>query len=436
MKAKSLILKVSLAAAACLLMASCSDFFDTDKPTTSRGSTPGNNSNKPQDGSLPGEFQKPNEGPFSEEKMLINIGVNVLSRSADNFAATVPVLKNSLRQYCEALSNGSSARREETQAQLDWERAMLAFHELEAAPFGPLLDDGRFLNDYIYSWPYLNTCDIDKKAYENSNTPISSDRLLFNVRGLSAIEYLLFEKSLKSTCNLRANPAMKEWNDRPASQKKLDRCLWAQELVKDVEVKSATLKSRWSVAEGNFTKALIDGSRYKSIKESINGLTDAMAHIEKLKDAKLGAPMARHKDCTEDKCPRTVEHLYSGLSLGSAEAQLKGFRAIFTGSFSNQPAYGLDDLLEKSGRSDVAAKVVAALDKAIASVQAAQDKGSLFDQIEAMDPALCKATTMTDRKEEICAVHADVREVAFLLKTEVLAALALRAPPTHQGDND
>jgi hypothetical protein len=60
----------------------------------------------------------------------------------------------------------------------------------------------------------------------------------------------------------------------------------------------------------------------------------------------------------------------------------------------------------------------------------------LYEQIEAVNPALCKASTMTDRKEEICAVHADVREVAFLLKTEVLAALALRAPPSHQGDND
>jgi hypothetical protein len=43
---------------------------------------------------------------------------------------------------------------------------------------------------------------------------------------------------------------------------------------------------------------------------------------------------------------------------------------------------------------------------------------------------------MTDRQVEICAVHADVRDVAFIFKTEVLAALALKAPPTHQGDND
>jgi len=433
MRAQRRIVHAFLAIAACLLTASCSDFFEDSKtaPKTNGGTVPGG-----QGGSVSEEFQKPNEGPFSEQRMLINIGVNVLARAADDLHTQVPVLKNSVRQYCEALASGSTALREEKQAQMDWERVMLSFHVLQAAPVGPLMDNGRYLNDYLYSWPYLNTCDIDKKVFENTRSAVSPDALLFNVRGLSAIEYLLFEKSLKSTCNLRANPAMAEWNARTEQQKKLDRCMWAQELVKDMQNKSATLQKNWAMDGGNFTKALIDGSRYSSLKESINALTDALANIEKVKDAKLGKPLARHKDCLEDKCARDVEHIYSGLSLGAVEAQLKGFKAVFTGSFTTQNAYGLDDLLVQSGRGDVAEKMVRAIDQALLSVRAAQEKGSLFEQIEAMNPTLCKSTTMTDRKEEICAVHADIREVAFLLKTEVLAALALRAPPTHQGDND
>jgi hypothetical protein len=93
-------------------------------------------------------------------------------------------------------------------------------------------------------------------------------------------------------------------------------------------------------------------------------------------------------------------------------------------------------LLIQVGRSDVSEKMLTALDRALLSVRDAQNKGSLLEQVEAMNPVFCKASTMSNRKEEICAVHADVREVAFLLKAEVLAALALRAPPTHQGDND
>lgn len=417
----------------CLLLASCTDFFKTEKAPR-----PPSDSTAPQQGgaSLPSEFQKPNEGPFSEQKMLINIGTNVIARSVETFNSQIPVLKNSLRQYCEVLSSGVSATREETQARLDWERTMLAFHQVAAIPLGPLMDNGRLLNDFVYSWPYLNTCGIDQKVLEHSQNPTSSTNLVFNVRGLSALEYLLFEKSYKSTCNPRANPKMVEWNALPLGKKKLHRCLWAQELISDVEVKAQDLQAKWSMDKGNFTKTLIDGTRYKNLKESLNALTDALAHIEKLKDGKLGRPLGRHKDCTEDNCPKDVEHLYSGLSLAAIEAELQVFKAVFTGSFSNQAAYGLDDLLTQSGRPEVAQKILAALDQALSSVRVAQEKGSLQEQIEASNPTLCKTTTTLDRKVEICAVHADVREVAFLLKTEVLAALALRAPPTQQGDND
>lgn len=435
MRALNVTAKISLALATCLLTASCADFFKNEKVGTTPKSA---NTPTPSAGpdTLPPEFQKPNEGPFSEQKMLINIGTNIIARDVEAFATQVPVLKNSLRQYCEALSLGSTARREETQAQLDWERVMLAFHAVQAAPFGPLMDNGRELNDFLYSWPLLNTCDIDRRVVDNSKATVDVNSLKLNVRGLGAVEYLLFEKSLKSTCNLRAHPTMADWNARDDQSKKIERCAWAQELVKDIEVKATSLQNKWSTQNGNFTKHLIDGSRYRSMKESINALTDALSNIEKVKDLKLGRPLARHKDCASEKCPRDVEHLYSGLSLASVEAQLKAFRAIFVGSYSTQSGFGFDDLLEQAGRSDVANKVIASLDKALASVRAAQNQGSLIEQIDAMDATLCKASTMSDRKVEICAVHADVRDVAFLLKTEVLAALALRAPPTHQGDND
>lgn len=435
MRAIHLAAKISLALATCLLTASCADFFKNEKVGNTAAPSP-TTPQSPGSTVLPAEFQKPNEGPFSEQKMLINIGTNIIARDVEAFATQVPVLKNSLRQYCEALSTGAPARREETQVQLDWERVMLAYHAVQAAPFGPLLDNGREINDFLYSWPMLNTCDIDRRVVDNAKATVDVNSLKLNVRGLGAVEYLLFEKSLKSTCNLRAHPAMAEWNARDEQSKKLERCAWAQELVKDIEVKATSLQNKWSVQNGNFTKALIDGSRYKSMKDAINALTDALANIEKVKDLKLGRPLARHKDCTSDKCPRDAEHFYSGLSLASVEAQLKAFRAIFVGSYSAQPGFGLDDLLEQAGRTDVSNKIVAALDKALASVRAVQNKGTLVEQIDAMDSALCKASTMSDRKEEICAVHADVRDVAFLLKTEVLAALALRAPPTHQGDND
>ncbi|UOF00943.1 imelysin family protein [Bdellovibrio reynosensis] len=432
MTAKNLV-KVCLAATF-LLTGACADFFENNQIKNPKKGTDGTQSNNEQ--TLPGDFQKPNEGVFTEQKMLINIGTNVMARAVEKFANAVPSLKNSVREYCEALPSGLPTDRLEAQAKKDWERVALAFHEVEAAPMGPLTDNTSALNVVIYSWPLLNTCGVDKKVFENANSAISSETLPYNTRGIGAIEYLLFETSMKSTCNLRAHKEMEIWNARSAEQKRLDRCQWALTLTKDLEGKAAELNNKWSVAKGNFTKNIIDGSRYKTHKEAINALTDAMSNIEKLKDVKLGKPTGRHATCYDEKCAKDVEHIYSGLSLASAEAQLKAFKALFTGSYTKDPAFGIDDLLIQSGRQDVADKMVAALDTAIVSVIKAQAAGSLYSQIEAVDPTLCKASTMTDRKEEICAVHADVREVAFLLKTEVLAALALRAPPTNQGDSD
>ncbi len=422
-----------------LSLTACSDFFKSRSDSNSpKGPAPQAGGSQKPTGPLPEIFNNPNAGAFTEEKMLVNLGVNVMGRAAENFAAQIPVLKNSIRQYCEALTAGASGRREETQVKQDWQRAMLAFHEMDAAPFGPLMDNGRVLNDSIYAWPYLNACGIDNKVFDNARTAITIDGVAFNQKGLGAIEYLLFEDTLTSSCNPRSNRHMADWVARPDLLKKTDRCVWAQKLVEDLDAKAQELKTQWEVKDHNFTLTMINGSRFASLKTAINALTDSMSHIEQLKDAKLGRPLARHKDCSSEKCPEDVEHKFSGLSLASAEAHLTGFKALFTGSFSAAQTehFGFDDLLAQAGRKDVADKILAALDRAILSVKNAQDHGSLKEQIEGMDTKACKASTMTDRQVEICAVHADVRDVAFIFKTEVLAALALKAPPTHQGDND
>lgn len=431
MRSKFLRMQVALLTALSLIVASCSDYTST-KPNSPNGGNGGQNT--PTTPSKPDAGTDPNAAPFSEENMLKNISMNVMARAASDFAAQAPALKTSVRQYCEALANGSSARREEAQAKADWERAMFAYHQVEAVPL-PLKDKGEYLAANLYFWPYLNTCEIDKAVVKNAESPVDGSRALHNTKGLAALEYLLFENTLTSSCNMRANPQMQEWNERPAAQKKLERCLWAQELMNDVEAKAQQLGAKFDVAGENYGQKIVNNP--KGAKEAINALSDSIIlQAETIKDAKLGVPMGRYKGCSYDKCPEQVEHKYSGASLASAEATLKGLRAIFTGSFSTQPAHGLDDLLAKAGRQDVADKLIQAIDRSLASLQKAQDSGTLKEQIEAMDAELCKSSTKDNRQVEICAVHADFREVAFLLKTEFLAALALRAPPTHQGDND
>ncbi|MFP5520395.1 MAG: imelysin family protein [Bdellovibrionia bacterium] len=422
----------------------CGDFSNSDNKSSNKTkvnnpSQNPTNPNKPIDSAnLPAEFRDLNTGDVTEKKIFANLAVNVFAKQAESLNKQVDVFTTGLETYCQALKSNQEATTEAEDAKRDWQRLMNAFHQLEGAPFGPIVADGRFISDYLYSWPFLNTCGIDQNVIAfGAQEVINPLSLMFNQRGLAAVEYLLFENSLLSKCNVRANPAVKVWNELPAKNRQLQRCQWAQQLVPDIKAKAKLLSEKWELSQDSFSVKLVKGELFENDKEALNALTDALSNIEKLKDLKLGRPLGKHKDCSAEICPGDVEHIYSGASLASAEAQLRGFKTVFFGS--NDPAekaFSVDDILIKQGRADVVNRMAVAVEKAIQSVREVQKNGDLKSQIEAMDLNKCRLSTTTDRLVPICAVHSDIREVAAILKTEVLVALSLRAPPTHQGDND
>src|SRR3989338_300284 len=424
---------VILISTAILFFTGCSDFFSSDK-TSNSTQTP----SAPSGQSLPEDLLHPNEGEFSEKKLLANLGLNVFAKQAQNLAVQVPALKYSIEAYCTALESGEEAVPQKSDVVRDWQRVMIALHTIEGAPFGPYINRGRFIADYLYSWPFLNTCGIDQNVYSwfHQQKP-KAQELFYNLRGLAAIEYLLFEDSLMSRCNIVAQPQMQQWNNQTTAQKKRQRCEWSLQLMTDIDEKAKILYSDWSTSGGHYTAQMVSAQIFTNEKEALNAITDALSNIEKLKDLKLGRPLGRHKDCDDVSCAKDVEHIYSGFSLQAGEAQLLGFKAIFFGSSSSSAkAFGFDDMLIQHGRQDVVTRMDLALDKAIASIKNAQNNGHLKDQIENMNPMDCKESTSDRRLVEICAVHADIRDVAFIFKTEVLTALSLRAPPLQQGDND
>ena len=419
-------------------VASCSDF--TNSGNDKRTATPGTG-NKPQAGTnpFPPGYEKPNAGDFSEDKMLVNIGVNIIAPAVRDFALQAELLKNEVGNYCQALTNDTEVIEHEESTQAQWKKAMLTYHFIEAAPVGPASDNGRVINDNLYSWPVLDLCGIDQEVLKLKETQATNPKALYNVKGLAALEYLLFEPSLKSRCNARAYPKTLAWSQKSTLEKKQDRCEYAKVLTEELVSRAQELDNAWDVKKGNFSKTMIDGSRYKSLSDATNALTDSLFAIEKLKDLKLGKPMGRHKECMNESgvCPEVAEHPYSGLALRAAEAQMRGFQAVFFGSKNvNSKDFGLDDFLAAKGHPEVATRIQEYLTLAIDSSKELALQGTLQEQIAKVDPTLCKATTITDRKEPLCGLHAEIRGVSTSLKIDVLSILSLRAPPTHQGDND
>ena len=387
---------------------------------------------------FPAGYENPNAGPFSEDKMLVNIGVNVIAPAVREFSLKAEILGLAIERECRALANGRVGSNRAVEEA--WKSAMLAFHAVNSAPIGPLQDNARALLDGIYSWPYQSACGIDLLTLRMANGTALPTTLPINVKGLGALEYLLFEKTMSTRCNPNAYPQAAAWAAKPEAAKRLDRCRLANFLSRDLVARAKALDAAWDPKRGNFSKTLIDGSRYPSLKEATNALSDSLFSIEKLKDDRIGKPLGRHRDCISDsrKCPEMAEHAWSGMALPAGLAVLRGFEAAFFGAPLDSPdmAFGLDDFLRQIGRGDVADSVRTSLEAAIASLGPLSDGLSLQEQISAMNPDACAASTPTDRKEPLCAFHQELRTLVTALKIEVLAALSLRTPAGHQGDND
>lgn len=413
----------------------CTDYTDDiESPRASQDTEVGGGSNV-----LPPELLNPNQGVFSEEKMLVNIGLNVISKNVDDFYIETRRLKRDIGERCTKLKAGVNETSHLVRVQEQWKKTMLAYHRLDAAPIGPLSDNSGKLASEIYSWPFINSCGLDLEV-ARINTASASKDLAISKKGLGALEYLLYADASKTVCaNSFLNKDATEWIKKDDVTKSKDRCDFSMRVAEDLEIQAKTLFSFWDVSQKNFTKALIDGSRYKSNKEAINAMTDAMFAIEVIKDTKLGVPLGLVSGCNDVSglCPSQTEHILSGLALESIEAQVQAFKEVFFGSSDpSVKAFGFDDYLIVRGHSAVVDEFVQELSIVETSVLKAQSIGVLKDLVTTTDKASC--TMINDRTllQPACQLFFDVRKLTNLLKTDLLPVLSLEMPATFQGDND
>lgn len=438
---------------ALLLLAGCSDFLNTDKSKATKEPTGGvaEGPKRPDVNPLPPGFEDPNLGPFTEEKMLVNIGINVIAPAAMDFALEASVLEKRIVKACQAAASAdatvAAASTEWAESQSQWKRTMLAFHRVDSFPVGPMWNDDKKLSSRLYSWPLFNSCGIDNETVRLKDGIGSLVADLPNpVRGLGALEYLLFEPSMATKCNARAYPQVIKWTTLSLAEKRRDRCALASRLAADLSEQAKILEEEWNPKGRNYTRRFIDKSdaKYPNPQAAANAVTDSLFQIEALKDLRLARPLGFHKDCVSPtgKCPQDSEHPYSDLAVESVNARLAAFgdalRGQFNGAQGSTNGLGFDDLLISRGHAEIATKLLGLVDVSRQGFRKfSTSAGRTFAfEIESMSKDECVASTSNNRKIEICALFQDVRAVATSLKTELLAVLALRSPPTYQGDND
>lgn len=422
-----------------VVLNACTDYTeDIQSPGVSGQPSPGIGNGG--DNQLPADLQKPNEGAFSEEKMLVNIGLNVIVPAVDEFYIETRRLKRDVSERCTKLSAGVNDAQHLTRVQEQWKRTMLAFHRVDAVPVGPLTANKSELSNSIYSWPFVSYCHVDLEVARSSKGKVSDvETLAPNRKGLAALEYLLFSPTTKTACpNTVINKDAAEWLAKNELDKQLDRCRVEERFSQDLETRAKILFSQWDPAQNNYTKRLIDNSEFPSTKKAINAMTDALFTIETMRDAKLGVPLGLIKGCADPSglCPQDTEHVLSGMALDTIDVQVSMFRDVFFGATSaTAKAFGFDDYLAGKGHQEVADDFDRELKSVSESVSKTQAVGLLKDLVAATDKATC-SVSMLSSPQPACQLFMDIRRVTTLLKTELIVVLALEAPAAFQGDND
>lgn len=367
-----------------------------------------------------------------KREILAALGENVFRPAYASFADAAAALETATAAYA---ADRSEANRDA--ARQAWIDAMAIWEEAEVFLFGPAgpppgvttdFAGEMMLRDAIYSFPFTTTCRIDQETVEEvfaDPDAFASENV--NVRGLDALEYLLFVESTENTCGPTATINSEgTWAALGADGVVERRARYAASLAVLVSRAAVALRDAWAPSGGDFVQALRtagqEGSPFASAQAALNELGTAMLYIDNyVKDMKLGEPAGLYM-CTTGSCV-DLEQLESRRSARSKEhllANVRAFRRVFLGGEPGGAELGLDDLLAEVGAGELAQRLESALDDAIAAIEALD--GTLEEAI-ASDPA------------GVMAAHEALATASRLFKIDVFSALDIE-PQGVPSDTD
>lgn len=388
----------------------------------------------PDSGPLPDGSQLRDGGGLGREEatrgLLASIAERVALPTYRALAAETGALEAATAAYA---SSGSSADR--TAAQEAWVRAIAVAQRAELLQLGPAgmqtseVIGGLGLRDAIYAWPSFNRCRIDvvTQRGDYADLDVLAMQGLFT-RGLGAIEYLLFYEGTDHGCEPGATIGVDDpaWTALGADGVREARADHAHALARLVRSAADSLRDAWEPSGGDFagqlSRAGEGGGVYATTQVALNAIFAAMLYVDRqIKDQKLGAPAAVNDRCMTASCPEQLESRFAHRSSEHLAENLRAFEELFLGGPRETDALGFDDLLLAVG----AAELEVAMRQAIAAA---------VDLSRALSPV--DQATFESHQDEYVAMHAAVRRISDLLKTEFKTVLALELPMGTPEDND
>ncbi len=388
-------------------------------PTPDGGENPGDVA--PVPGNLVGGLR------MNQSDLFRNLGDGIARKTAAFSQATVK-LSEAITSYC-----ADPTATDRTPVRAAWKNAMLRWEELEVFQVGPIAADGRKLKKGIYGWPQeAKTCGIDDEVLKASKDPAYTLPIQTDRKGLQAIEYLLYEDSLASSCTA-SHPVTKEWNAMSPEARAQARCAYLKPVVLELQASAQTVQTVWGSEGSNYLTTVI-GHAPKE-KAALQSLYENLFYLDTdVKNYKLASPAGHDiMFCPSSPVPCTgaEEFPRSQISKEAIQANIAAFTDLM---------YGFEDASRKRP-GGFAALVREVGDEAVATRSEAitRDLMSYFASQNESLPALITQQNQEDcTKSQIsllCQLRKSINDISGVLKNEYSRILSLTVPADPIRDN-
>ena len=372
----------------------------------------------------------------SEQKLLVAVAEEIILPNYEALkeaAATFIAPNGPLEAYCdlgpEALT-GSSGFRDSFRELLD------AVEATEMHALGPAMANGAQLRNKISSYHAgpVSTCGIDEIAVLSETVGFDLSERPANQRGMGALDYLLFNKSLLHSCPPQAS-ITSGWNGLSESVRFEGRCAAAKILTADLANAASTIHDAWHPDEGDFSSEFTEEA---TVGQNLQSLTDAMFFLEEgAKDAKLGNPLGIVAACSSTTCPNMIQFPHSKLSLAAVKANVISFQALFD---VNEET-GFDAVIAERGFDDVSQRFTDNTQVARTYMETIEtDLNVQVDLVESGSETDCmNAAANPDVASEAlpaCTLYGLIKRVVDDMKIDFVTILNVNLPGGTRADND
>jgi predicted lipoprotein len=324
----------------------------------------------------------------AKQQLFQHLTEDVLLPLTGDFAQAAGKLAAASQSFCAGQSNLRSV-------QAAWRDVQSAWQPLEMLQIGPTIE--RRTQRQINSWPVRPKLLQPLLAESAPIDPQRVETIGAAGKGLSAIEYLLFDKGESAA----------------ASKKNLAsiHCNALQALAMQVKSEADGLAADWREPDG-FARQLAQAgqpqkdSPFASADQALSDVVNLLiAGIDAVKIRKLGKPLEKSAD---EAALDRIESWRSGTSLDHIRDNLRGFELAFFGA--GKDGIGIDDYLvaiERPGLARVIRRELDTTKKALAAIR----------------PPLQNA--LLSQRKKVAALHKSVSSLQYMLETEVADALKI-----------